>query len=83
MRENIQEQRQEVTSSHSELQEVQKQCRLLSTANAIGGDAATKENAYKRLSYIITQIDKAIATLVVTVYFVHNGIWHMFPYILL
>ena len=63
LREDLQEQRQEIIRSHSELQELQKQCRLLSTANAIGGDAATRENAYRRLSYIIAQIDKAIAAL--------------------
>ena len=63
LREDIQEQRQEIIRSHSELQELQKQCRLLSTANAISGDAATRENAYRRLSYIIAQIDKAIAAL--------------------
>ena len=63
LREDLQEQRQEIIRSHSEIQELQKQCRLLSTANAIAGDATTRESAYKRLSQIIAQIDKAIDTL--------------------
>ena len=63
LREDLKEQRQEIIRSHSELQELQKQCRLLNMANAIAGDPSTRESAYKRLTYIITQVDKAIAAL--------------------
>lgn len=63
LREDINTLRQDVVRTHSELKDLQDRCRVLATANAIAGDPETRQAAYRRLSHIISQIDKAIATL--------------------
>ena len=55
--------RQEIIRSHGEIEQLQKRCRMLTAANAIAGDPATRKDAYKRLTHIIEQIDKAIDTM--------------------
>ena len=63
LREEIAIQRQEILRSHTEVAQLQKQCRTLATANAIAGEPATREEAYRKLTSIIAQIDKALNTL--------------------
>lgn len=63
LREDLNVSRQEIIRSHGEIEQLQKRCRMLTTANAIAGDLATRKDAYKRLTHIIEQIDKAIDTM--------------------
>ncbi len=51
---------QDLVESHAELSEMQKECYRLRTANALAGDDTTRQEAYRRLSQMIAQVDKAI-----------------------
>ena len=62
LREDIEKQRQELIRTHSELAALQQQNRRIATANAMSS-AEGSEEAYKRLSALIAQIDRAMEAL--------------------
>lgn len=62
LREDAEQQRQELIRTHSELLELQKKNRRMATANAMTS-AETTEEATKRINALIAQVDRAIAAL--------------------
>ena len=62
LKEDIERQREELIRTHSELVALQQQNRRIATANAMT-NAETSEEAYKRISALIAQVDRAIAAL--------------------
>lgn len=62
LKEHIENQRQELIRTHSELLDLQQKNRRLATANAMSS-AETAEEATKRINALIAQVDRAIAAL--------------------
>lgn len=62
LQDQIEQQRQELIRTHSELLDIQQKNRRLATANAMTS-AENTEEATKRLNALIAQIDRAIAAL--------------------
>ena len=62
LKEDIENQRQELIRTHSELLDLQQKNRRLATANAMSS-AETAEEATKRINALIAQVDRAIAAL--------------------
>ena len=62
LRGDIEKQREELIRTHSELAALQQQNRRIATANALSS-AEGSEEAYKRLSALIAQIDRAMEAL--------------------
>ena len=62
LKENIEQQRQELIRTHSELLELQQKNRRIATANAMSA-AETNDEALKRINALIAQVDRAIAAL--------------------
>ena len=62
LRLDIENQRQELIRTHSELQELQQKNRRIAVVNAMTS-AENSEEATKRLNALIVQIDRAIAAL--------------------
>ena len=62
LRLDIENQRQELIRTHSELAELQQKNRRIATANALSA-AETNEEALKRINALIAQVDRAIAAL--------------------
>lgn len=62
LQEQIEQQRQELIRTHSELLDIQQKNRRLATANAMTS-AENTEEATKRLNALIAQVDRAIAAL--------------------
>ncbi len=62
LQEQIEQQRQELIRTHSELLYIQQKNRRLATANAMTS-AENVEEATKRLNALIAQVDRAIAAL--------------------
>ena len=62
LKEDIENQRQELIRTHSELLDLQQKNRRLATANAMTS-AETAEEATKRINALIAQVDRAIAAL--------------------
>ena len=62
LRGDVEKQREELIRTHSELAALQQQNRRIATANALSS-AEGSEEAYKRLSALIAQIDRAMEAL--------------------
>jgi len=62
LQEQIEQQRQELIRTHSELLDIQQKNRRLATANAMTS-AENVEEATKRINALIAQVDRAIAAL--------------------
>ena len=62
LKQDIENQRQELIRTHSELLSLQQQNRRLATANAMTA-AEGSEEALKRINALIAQVDRAIAAL--------------------
>lgn len=62
LQDQIEQQRQELIRTHSELLNIQQKNRRLATANAMTS-AENTEEATKRLNALIAQVDRAIAAL--------------------
>ena len=62
LQQDIEQQRQELIRTHSELLDIQQKNRRLATANAMTS-AENTEEATKRLNALIAQVDRAIAAL--------------------
>ena len=62
LRKDIEQQRQELIRTHSELLDLQQKNRRIATANALSS-AESAEEATKRLNALIAQVDRAIAVL--------------------
>ena len=62
LRGDVEKQRKELIRTHSELAALQQQNRRIATANAMSS-AEGSEEAYKRLSALIAQIDRAMEAL--------------------
>lgn len=62
LKEDIEQQRQELIRTHSELLDLQQKNRRIAVANAMS-DAETNEEALKRINALIAQVDRAIAAL--------------------
>ena len=62
LKENIEQQRQELIRTHSELLDLQQKNRRIATANAMSA-AETNGEALKRINALIAQVDRAIAAL--------------------
>ena len=62
LQDQIEQQRQELIRTHSELLDIQQKNRRLATANAMTS-AENTEEATKRLNALIAQVDRAIAAL--------------------
>ncbi|MBQ7192231.1 MAG: hypothetical protein IJS00_05090 [Paludibacteraceae bacterium] len=63
LRHTVQQQREEIIQTHSELVELQKQHRQLQTALALVGDNGQKEKARQEINYLIHLVDRALNTL--------------------
>jgi len=62
LREDVENQRQELIRTHSELLDLQQKNRRIALANAMTS-AENQEEATKRLNALIAQVDRAIAAL--------------------
>lgn len=62
LKEESARQREDLIRAHSELQDIQQQYKRLSTANALTA-MESKDVAYKRISALIAQVDRAIGAL--------------------
>ena len=62
LKQDIENQRQELIRTHSELLSLQQQNRRIATANAMTA-AEGSEEALKRINALIAQVDRAIAAL--------------------
>jgi regulator of replication initiation timing len=62
LREESARQREDLIRAHSELQDIQQQYKRLATANALTA-MESKDVAYKRISALIAQVDRAIGAL--------------------
>ena len=62
LKQDIEQQRQELIRTHSELSALQQKNRRMAVANALS-DAETNEEATKRINALIAQVDRAINAL--------------------
>lgn len=62
LKEDVARQREELIRTHGELVELQQKNRRIATANALSA-AETNEEAMKRISALIAQVDRAINAL--------------------